>query len=671
MSPRSKPAPASAQPSTGADHASRALGLILLAWAVMGVQELCLFLRETPYGTPYVGRLSSFLPAALLWNRWAALLPALPFLAFWYTRWTREVPAGTARRAHAALLTLLALAIMLDHADNELMRFMGLHLSYSVVRTYGNVSAWSGEMLELFRRDRGGAFLPFGLLLGSPVALVWGGRRLLRGAPPLPIRGRRQLVLTVLGATVVLGASRIVWPDGNRWRRVKPGLLALYGETRRRLEWGARPEEYAALAADYQRRWLAQSADTGWTFPDTAYPLLRRPTVPAVPAVPAPNIIFIQLETFRGWDVGYLRPDRGFTPTPFLDSLARAPGSATWLRHLSFGPETVNALFGAQCSIKPHQHESPTAMFTTTRFRCLPEVLRSHGWRTEVITGVDPDWDFQTFWLRQWFDSLDVPHRSEEDDRPVFRRAAQRLRQLGAAGQPFYVMVVSFSNHLPFRSREPGLDVVPSTRPDSAIWNTMCYTDEVLRECFAAIRDEPWFGHTVVAIIGDHGENLGEHDGTAAQRNGWRETVWVPLILHGRDPRLPTGYRSDVAGLLDVAPTLADLAGIREPTSWMGHSLLQPVPPARVVSGWRKTALWADRGPWSMVLDPGTGAPRLYHALEDPLQRQDLAPAWPDTAAELLRLPRLEQALVNYLLEAGRVWPGPGGADSFPERPVP
>jgi phosphoglycerol transferase MdoB-like AlkP superfamily enzyme len=97
-------------------------------------------------------------------------------------------------------------------------------------------------------------------------------------------------------------------------------------------------------------------------------------------------------------------------------------------------------------------------------------------------------------------------------------------------------MVVSFTNHLPFRSRDPALDLVQSTRPDSAIWNTMHYTDDVLREFFATISLEPWFASTNIVITGDHGENLGEHDGTAGQRNGWRETVWVSLIIHGRDP---------------------------------------------------------------------------------------------------------------------------------------
>lgn len=671
MTPGSDLTASPVRPSTGADHAALALGLVVLAWTIMGVQELFLFLRETPYGTPYVDRLGRFLPAAIIWNLWAALLPALPFLAWWLTRWDRAVSPAIAGWIHAALLLPLGLATMLDQVDNELMRFMGLHLSWSVVRTYGDVRAWSGEMVQLFLRDRGGPVLPFALLLGSPVLLAWGGARMVRRGPPFVLPTRLRHLVIVLGAMALLGATRIVWPDGNRWRRVQPAVLSLYRESQRRIHWGDRPPEFATLAREYQHRWLTGSADSAWAFPDTAFPLYRVPTTPATPPVVPPNFIVIQLETFRGWDVGYLRPDRPFTPTPVLDSLARAPGSAAWLRSLSFGPETVNGLFSSQCSVKPHQHESPTAMFTETPFHCLPQVLRAHGWRTEYLTGVDPDWDFQTFWLRQWFDSLEVPHHSEDPDRQVFRRAAERLRTLGARGQPFYLMVVSFTNHVPFRSREPALDLVHSTRPDSAIWNTMRYTDAVLGEFLAGIRDQPWSDHTILVITGDHGENFGEHDGTAAQRNGWRETLWVPLILHGSDPRLPTGFRSEVADLLDIAPTLADLAGIREPTHWMGHSLLQPVPPARLASGLRKSAAWAERGPWSLVVDPGTGQPRLYRALEDPLQRVDVAPAWPDTAAELDRPISREQALVDYLLEARRVWPRERASDSFPHRPVP
>ena len=43
-------------------------------------------------------------------------------------------------------------------------------------------------------------------------------------------------------------------------------------------------------------------------------------------------------------------------------------------------------------------------------------------------------------------------------DREIFRRAAARIRELGRQG-PFIATLISASNHHPFRSLEPALDV--------------------------------------------------------------------------------------------------------------------------------------------------------------------------------------------------------------------
>jgi len=282
------------------------------------------------------------------------------------------------------------------------------------------------------------------------------------------------------------------------------------------------------------------------------------------------------------------------------------------------------------------------------------------------FTGSDPDWDNQSVWLRRWYDSTAYYRDADELDREIFRRAARRIRDLGRTGQPFLATVVSISNHYPFRSREPALDVGPDSNAAEAVRNTMHYTDDVVREFVETLRREPWFGRTVLIIVGDHGYNLGEHDGTAGQRNGWRESTWIPLIIRGPDDRIPAGRHDDPTSLLDVAPTVAQLAGIRDPVAWLGRSLLDPATPGTIVSTATKDATFAESERWSLVRDPVTGESRLYDATQDPVQRRDLAAEYPDTAALLLRRAREQQALWDYLVEANRVTPPPAETEAVP-----
>ena len=123
----------------------------------------------------------------------------------------------------------------------------------------------------------------------------------------------------------------------------------------------------------------------------------------------------------------------------------------------------------------------------------------------------------------------------------MFRAAARRIRELGASGRPFLASVVSVTNHTPFTSREPALDIAGHATSRERILNTTRYTDDVVREFIGSLEREPWFARTIVVIFGDHGFNLGEHGGTPGEINLYREGVWVPLIIAGAHPRLPRG----------------------------------------------------------------------------------------------------------------------------------
>ncbi len=78
--------------------------------------------------------------------------------------------------------------------------------------------------------------------------------------------------------------------------------------------------------------------------------------------------------------------------------------------------------------------------------------------------------------------------------------------------------------------------------------------------------------NTVIILMGDNGYFLGERQ-LAGKWLMYDNSIRVPLIVH--DPRVKKHRDvSDMALNIDVPATIADLAGIKQPDSWQGKSLL-------------------------------------------------------------------------------------------------
>ncbi len=631
---------------------SMAVQLAAAAWLICALLQLLLYLRASPYGGPFLLEWRRYFVYALYYELMGLWLLALPFLLLWLAR-PGIRRAGWLHGLQAGLLTLYVALSQLDH---EVLRFLGIRLGGAFLTTYVRPETVSDSLFyEVLGDDAGGPFLPVVLLLVAPLAYAgWAWRRIAR---PGPAGGRPPLWLAALIVVVPVAAPLNAWSKATgqfRLRKVEPVTFAIAVDAALGLEDRRRPAGYERRVRELQARWLAASPDKAWRFPDPAWPHLR---VPAQRSEPGPadkwNVIFLQLETFRGAEMGFL--GRRPSPTPFLDGLAAAPGTAVWTRALSFGPPSINGLFAGHCSAAPHSRRYMTS-FTHAGFHCLPEALAKRGWRTEMFNAGDTDWDNGTWWIGRWYHKLWRYPEAKERDRPVFRAAARRIRALGAAG-PFLATIVSVSNHTPFRSREPGFGGAAADNPRERILATTRYTDDVVRELVEALRGEPWFGRTLIVITGDHGFNMGEHDGRPGQQNLYRESTWVPLLIAGAHPRLPAGRHEALASLLDIAPTLADLLGIREPVPWQGHSLLG-APGPRALYARNRAMLAADTPAWSLVTDSVDGRPRLFDARSDWAgQRQDLSARHPRVAAELARRAAEASELNDHLLREGRIWP--------------
>jgi arylsulfatase A-like enzyme len=156
--------------------------------------------------------------------------------------------------------------------------------------------------------------------------------------------------------------------------------------------------------------------------------------------------------------------------------------------------------------------------------------------------------------------------------------------------QPFFLWVHLFDPHSPY-SPPPGY-VTPFRTGDAVLPKTPFsakatrdlldrYDGEIafvdvqigrLLRALESVRDQ-----TLVVVVADHGESLGEHGWKGHNSHVTEEVIQVPLIM--RFPgRIPAGrVETERVFTMDITPTVLDAAGLPIPKGLDGKSLFHPV----------------------------------------------------------------------------------------------
>jgi arylsulfatase A-like enzyme len=112
------------------------------------------------------------------------------------------------------------------------------------------------------------------------------------------------------------------------------------------------------------------------------------------------------------------------------------------------------------------------------------------------------------------------------------------------------------------------------------------FADAEIARLVEAVR-AAWEGDTALAVTADHGEEFREHGRFSHHATFHDEVLHVPLLVDVGDDG---GRHDELVGLLDVAPTLVDYAGLERPENFYGESLRGPIEGA----GWERTAVIGD-----------------------------------------------------------------------------
>ena len=99
------------------------------------------------------------------------------------------------------------------------------------------------------------------------------------------------------------------------------------------------------------------------------------------------------------------------------------------------------------------------------------------------------------------------------------------------------------------------------------------YADACVGRILNGLQQAGLAENTIVVLWGDHGWKLGDH-ATWVKHTNFECDTRTPLII--RDPRLPSGQPTDrLVELIDLYPTLCDLAGMPTPPHCQGRSFRQ------------------------------------------------------------------------------------------------
>jgi arylsulfatase A-like enzyme/Flp pilus assembly protein TadD len=286
------------------------------------------------------------------------------------------------------------------------------------------------------------------------------------------------------------------------------------------------------------------------------------------------NVLLVTLDTTRADHLGCYGSETA--ETPVLDGLA-AEG-VRFEEAVTAAPLTGPAHATILTGLYPPNHgvRSNASYRLRDDARTLAERLRDEGYTTAAFVAAFVL--HGRFGFDQGFETYDDDLEPESQGRmqvvvdrtatEVTDRAVQWLNRLDGE-TPFFAWVHYFDPHLPYTA-PPRVAERFSDPYDAEI----AYADEQVGRLIRTLAARGLDRRTVIVVVGDHGEALGDHE---EQHHGYfiyRSVMHVPLILHAPQV-LPAGRVVDgaVVSVADVVPTVAELLGL-DPEYTDGRSLV-------------------------------------------------------------------------------------------------
>ena len=279
----------------------------------------------------------------------------------------------------------------------------------------------------------------------------------------------------------------------------------------------------------------------------------------------------------------------------------------------------------------------------------LAEVFKKAGYQTAAFVAayvLDSKWGLNQG-FDTYYDKFDLSKYKTISLGNVQRRGDEVINEALTwleehHQQKFFTWIHLYDPHTPYDPPSP----FKEEYPQQPYLGEIAYTDAQLGRLWSYLEENKLNENTILVFVSDHGESLGEHQEKTHGFFIYQEGIHVPLIFVLPAKELQGLTRPQVARLVDVMPTMLDLAGFPLPAQVQGQSLVPAFTRKskeerwaysetyypRFHYGWSELKGWQNRR-YKLIMAPRL---ELYDLQQDPEEKNNLIDSFPQLGRQFL-----------------------------------
>ena len=286
------------------------------------------------------------------------------------------------------------------------------------------------------------------------------------------------------------------------------------------------------------------------------------------------NVVLISVESLSGDYLGTFGNKENITP--YLDSLV---GKSVFFDNLyANGTRTVRGLEALSLSVPPTPGDSLIREKHNENLFSLADIFNHRGYQSDFVYGGYGYFDnMNYFFAHNGYKIVDrdaipkdaVIHGQNVwgvADEDLYTLALKQMDDIHAEGKPFFLHIMTTSNHRPYTYPAGRVKQLAPARPGAG-----AYTDWAIKDFIARARSKPYFDNTVFVITADHcASSAGK---TTLPINQYHIPLWIYA------PKVFAPQRVHrLMGQLDIPPTLLGMLNFSYRTRFFGQDVFQ-LPP--------------------------------------------------------------------------------------------